>query len=246
MLEIALSATAEPCGLIPSVCGYINAVIYDMGEESANMVVSAFTEDQASRLTGISVHQLRYWDKTRLFCPQFAADDRRSPYSRVYSFQDIASLRVLNVLTKQYTVSVQHLREVARKLCAMDNGAWARTTLYVLKKKVNFVDPADGKQKEVVSGQYALGIALEQVMLDTKRDVQQMSERNAAMIGKVEKHRFVASNVPVIAGTRIPVKAIQSFSQAGYSIEQIRAEYPTLTEEDIKAAIAFKSKIRAA
>ena len=132
-----------------------------MINHSVNQVVSAFTENQASRLTGISVHQLRYWDRTQLFSPQFAAKDRRSPYSRVYSFQDIAALRVLNVLTNQYSVSVQHLREVSRKLCSMDNGAWARTTLYVLKKKVNFVDPEDGKRKEVVSGQYAIGIDLE-------------------------------------------------------------------------------------
>ena len=122
---------------------------------STKKVIAAFTEEQASRLTGITVHQLRYWDKTKLFSPQFAAADRRLAFSRVYSFQDIAALRVLNVLTKQYSVSVQHLRDVARKLCAMDNSAWIRTTLYVLKGRVNFIDPSDGKQREIVSGQYA-------------------------------------------------------------------------------------------
>ncbi|WP_198033051.1 DUF433 domain-containing protein [Methylosinus sp. PW1] len=217
-----------------------------MAHKPPNEIVSAFTEEQASRLTGITVNQLRYWDKTRLFCPQFAAADRRAPFSRVYSFQDIAALRVLNVLTKQYSVSVQHIREVAKRLCSMDNGAWARTTLYVLKRKVNFVDPADGKQKEIVSGQYAIGIPLEKVVSDTKRDVQQMSERSSSMIGTVETHRHVVSNSPVIAGTRVPVKAIKSFADAGYTVEQIRSEYPTLTREDIEAAISYKSKNKAA
>jgi len=217
-----------------------------MNSQPANQVVSAFTEDQASRLTGISVHQLRYWDRTQLFSPQFAAKDRRSPYSRVYSFQDIAALRVLNVLTSQYSVSVQHLREVSKKLCSMDNGAWARTTLYVLKRKVNFVDPQDGKQKEVVSGQYAIGIPLEKVVSDTKRDVEKISAREPAKIGKIEQSRFVASNAPVIAGTRIPVKAIKSFADAGYSVEQIINEYPSLSAEDIVAAISFKLPIKAA
>ena len=217
-----------------------------MINHSVNQVVSAFTENQASRLTVISVHQLRYWDRTQLFSPQFAAKDRRSPYSRVYSFQDIAALRVLNVLTNQYSVSVQHLREVSRKLCSMDNGAWARTTLYVLKKKVNFVDPEDGKRKEVVSGQYAIGIDLEQVMSDTKRDVEKISVRESDKIGKIEKSRFVVSNSSVIAGTRIPVKAIKSFADAGYSVEQIIREYPSLSAEDIVAAISFKSQIKAA
>ena len=153
---------------------------------------------------------------------------------------------MLNVLTNQYSVSVQHLREVSRKLCSMDNGAWARTTLYVLKKKVNFVDPEDGKRKEVVSGQYAIGIDLEQVMSDTKRDVEKISVRESDKIGKIEKSRFVVSNSSVIAGTRIPVKAIKSFADAGYSVEQIIREYPSLSAEDIVAAISFKSQIKAA
>lgn len=44
-----------------------------------------------------------------------------------------------------------------------------------------------------------------------------------------------------IAGTRIPVRAIKSFHKAGYSISQIRAEYPTLTAKEIKAAVEFRS-----
>ena len=216
-----------------------------MSSADPKTVVSAFTEDQASRLTGVSVHQLRYWDRTKLFVPEFADENRRVAYSRIYSFQDIASLRVLNVLTKQYSISVQHLREVAKKLCSMDNSAWVRTVLYVLKKRVNFIDPEDGKQKEVVSGQYALGIPLEQVVSDTKRDIAALSKRDPSKEGNVEQNRFIASNAPVVAGTRIPVAAIQSFANAGYTVEQIMKEYPSLTKADIQSAISFK-KNRAA
>lgn len=205
-------------------------------------VVSAFTEEQASRLTGVSVHQLRYWDRTKLFVPEFAEPNRRVAYSRIYSFQDIASLRILNVLTKQYSISVQHLREVAKKLCRMDNSAWSRIVLYVLKKRVNFIDPEDGKQKEVVSGQYALGIPLEQVVSDTKRDIAALSTRDPSKEGRIEQNRFIVSNSPVIAGTRIPVAAIQSFADAGYTIEQIMKEYPSLTKADIQTAVSFKKQ----
>ena len=47
------------------------------------------------------------------------------------------------------------------------------------------------------------------------------------------------NNAVVIAGTRIPVNTIKRFSDHGYSVEQIIKEYPTLTEVDIKAAIAY-------
>lgn len=217
-----------------------------MTAQSANQVVSAFTEDQASRLTGVSVHQLRYWDRTKLFAPQFADENRRAAFSRVYSFQDIAALRVLNVLTKQYSVSVQHLREVSRRLCAMDNSAWARTTLYVLKKKVNFVDPTDGKQKEIVSGQYAIGIPLEKVVSDTRRDIKTLSERDSGQIGKIQRNRNISHNAPVISGTRIPVRTIKNFHEDGYTIEQIIAEYPSLSAADVKAAIEFEQGNKAA
>lgn len=217
-----------------------------MSNASSHGVISAFTEDQASRLTGLTVHQLRYWDRTGFFRPQFADPNRRSPFSRIYSFRDIASLRVLSVLTKQYSVSVRHLRDVAARLCAMDGNAWSRTTLYVLKRRVNFVDPEDGKQREIVSGQYALGIPLETVMSDTRRDVEALSVRSSEDVGAVERSRFVASNALVVAGTRIPVAAVRSFVDAGYSPAQIMQEYPTLSEADIRAAVSFDRQTKAA
>lgn len=217
-----------------------------MSEMSANEVLSAFTEEQASRLTGVSVNQLRYWDRTGMFSPQFADENRRAAYSRVYSFLDITALRVLNVLTKQYSVSVQHLRDVAKKLCTMDNGAWSRTTLYVLKRRVNFDDPEDGRQREVVSGQYSIGIPLEKVISDTRRDIKTLSERDAGDVGKIQRDRYVSHNTPVISGTRIPVRAIKNFHEDGYTIEQIIAEYPSLSAADVSAAIDFERGTKAA
>jgi MerR HTH family regulatory protein len=50
--------------------------------------------DQAAKLTGLTVHRLRHWDRTGFFVPSFAAKNRRSPFSRVYSFKDLLSLRL--------------------------------------------------------------------------------------------------------------------------------------------------------
>lgn len=209
-------------------------------------VIAAFTEEQVERLTGVSVHRLRYWDQTSFFLPSFAEKDRASPFSRIYSFVDVAALRVLSVLIKEYQVPLQHLRKVAQKLGKMDSESWARTTLYVLNKKVVFADPEDGKQREVVSGQYMIGIPLQKILIDANRDIRTLSKRDQDRVGKIEKNRNVSHNVSVVAGTRIPVRSIKNFAEDGYSVEQILNEYPILTAADIKAALADAGKHEAA
>jgi uncharacterized protein (DUF433 family) len=47
---------------------------------------------------------------------------------------------------------------------------------------------------------------------------------------------------PVVAGTRITVELILEKLGAGESFEQILSEHPRLTEEDIRAAIAFAAE----
>ena len=204
-------------------------------------VVMAFSEEHVARLTGITVHQLRYWDRTGFFHPAFAADDRKVAFSRVYSFKDVVSLRVLNILRNKYGVSVQHLRQVSDRLAHLADDRWIKTTLYVLKRKVNFAEPETGGTREVVSGQYALGIPLAVVIDDTQRDVKELRRRDPSKIGTVIHNRLIAHNTAVVGGTRIPTAAIKRFSDAGYSAEQIIEEYPDLTEEDITHQSVIKT-----
>lgn len=201
------------------------------------MIISAFTEEQVERLTGISKRQLRYWDKTDFFTPAFVSENRRVAYSRIYSFTDVASLRVLNVLRNQYRVPLQHLRAVAKELPQMSTDKWTKTELFVLNRRVVFAEPGTNKYREIVSRQYVIGIALNVVLSDTERDVEDLNRRDESMIGKVTRSRNICHNSWVIAGTRIPVIAIKRFAEEGYSISQIREEYPTLTEADIRSAI---------
>lgn len=200
-------------------------------------VIGAFSEEHVERLTGVSATQLRYWDRTGFFTPDYAAEDRRQPYSRIYSFRDVVALRVLNALRNTHRVPLQELRRVAENLAGLSNDKWARTTLYVHNRHVVFIEPDSGRRREVVSGQYMADIPLEVVIADTRRDVAKLRQRDGNDIGHIARSRFVNHNAWVVAGTRIPTAAIWRFHEAGYSVDQIIGEYPDLTPDDIAAAI---------
>ena len=210
-----------------------------MGTEDTqtNVIVSAFTEDQVVRLTGISKRQLRYWDNTDFFTPSLAYENRRASHSRLYSFRDIVCLKVLHSIRNEIRVPLPHLREVKEKLAHLGDDVWSKTTLYVLNKRIVFVNPETEKKEDILTGQMVLQIPLEVVSSDMQEAVQAMRRRDKSSVGRIERHRNVVHNQPVIAGTRIPVRSVKAFADAGYSVDEIRKEYPTLTDADIRAAI---------
>ena len=203
-----------------------------------DIVIAAFSEDHVERLTGISRRQLQHWDKRGFFAPSLVDEERRRPYSRIYSFRDVACLQVLNALRNEAGVPFHHLQDVKEELAHLGDDMWAKTTLYVLNKRVIIENPETSEKEEIVSGQGVLQIPLQLVKRNLERAVQLLWTRDESTIGQVAKQRGVAGSTPVIAGTRISVRSIKAFSDAGYSIEKIRDEYPALTEDDIRAALA--------
>jgi uncharacterized protein (DUF433 family) len=199
-------------------------------------VVSAFSADHVVHLTGLTKAQLTYWDKTGFFAPQYADDNRRASYSRIYSFKDVVGLRTLSILRGKHGVSLPHLREVALELSTYSKAPFADIQLKVWNRKVQFDEPEAGKTRGVVDGQYVL-LPLISVIEDVRREAERLKQREPTQIGKLEKHRNVAHNALVIAGTRIPVSTILAFVEDGYSTADILGEYPTLTAADIEAAI---------
>jgi uncharacterized protein (DUF433 family) len=204
-------------------------------------VVAAFTEEQTAKLTGISVRQLRYWDRIDFFAPSLTSENRSDPYSRLYSFRDLVSLRVLHALRNESKVSLAHLRGVKEGLLHLGDDIWSVTTLYVLNRKVVFDNPATKQKEEVVSHQGVLGIPLKIVTGEMQDAVNRLKHRGDDIVGRVERHRNIAHNQAVIAGTRIPVSHIKAFAAEGYSSEDILKEYPTLTLEDVSAALKYEA-----
>ena len=49
----------------------------------------------------------------------------------------------------------------------------------------------------------------------------------------------ICGGQPVIKGTRVTLKTILASLAEGARIEEILADFPTLTEEDVRAVIAF-------
>jgi uncharacterized protein (DUF433 family) len=216
------------------------------GGVDAVVVIAAFSEEQVQRLTGISRTQLRYWDRTKFFSPSYADEDRHQAYSRVYSFRDVVCLNVLNALRNSARVTLPHLREVKDKLAHLGDDLWAKTTLYVLNRRVIFDNPQTRAREEVTTGQIVLQIPLQVVRGQMADAVKLLWTRDKTKVGAVEQMRNVARNQPVIAGTRIPVQAIKNFAEAGYSVKRIIAEYPSLTAEDVEAALSYKDDKKAA
>lgn len=215
-----------------------NDIVNPMSEKTTKNVIAAFTEEQVERLTGVTVRQLRTWDRTKFFAPSLAYEDRSRPFARLYSFRDLACLKVLNALRNESNVSLQHLREVKKKLSHLGDDAWAKTTLYVLNKKVIFDNPETKSKEEIVSGQGILQIPLKVVTGELQSAVDAMRKRDESAVGKIERKRGTGS-AAIIAGTRIPVSSIKAFAEAGYSVDAIMKEYPTLDRDDIVAAINF-------
>lgn len=205
-----------------------------------NVVRAAFSEEQVERLTGVSRQQLRYWDRTDFFKPEFGEENRRVAYSRIYSFKDVASLRTLNVLRNQYNVPLQQLRKVATELTELSESGWNSVELFVLNRSVVFVEPDTEQYQEIVSKQYVIGLPLSVVISDTKRDIERMQRRDDDQLGQITRARNVRHNAWVVAGTRVKVETIKRFAEDGFSVKQILEEFPTLTEADVKAALAHK------
>lgn len=215
----------------------------------APIEILAFSARQVCRLTGLSMSQLRYWDKTDFFSPEYAEEYGLGAFSRVYSFRDVVGLFVIGLLRKKYRFSLQELRSVGEYLYRFHETPWSSLALHVRGRRgIVFRDP-DAPEMFISTrpkgqGVLPFTVALDAVALHVERKVARLRVRRQAEIGKIEKNRLVMNNAPAIAGTRIMTAAIWNFSDAGYNTEAIIKEYPRLTPADVRAALEFEAERR--
>jgi uncharacterized protein (DUF433 family) len=214
------------------------ANVHTMTTDQQN-IIRAFSAKHVVRVTGLSNRQLSYWDKTEFFKPRYAYENRRSPYGRIYSFKDVVGLRIISILRKEHQIPLQQLRKVAREFTKYGETPWSLLAIYVFRKEVHFREPDSGRIRSVVGKQY-INLELQSIAEDVANRAAQLKERSKEQIGRVVRHRHIAHNSWVIAGTRIPVAAIKRFHAAGYASTDIVREYPLLTTKDVKAALRHR------
>src|ERR671914_204764 len=77
--------------------------------------MEGFTAEQASRFTGCTSHQLRYWDRIDLVKPSVQATGGRPGVRRLYDFRDLVVLRVIRSLLEG-GMSLQRVRRAIHYL----------------------------------------------------------------------------------------------------------------------------------
>ena len=159
-----------------------------------NGVVQAFTEEQVARLTGVTVRQLRYWDQTGFFHPEYAYENRSDTFSRIYSYLDLVSLKVIARLRER--VPLQRLRLVKQKLSEINPSLWRGITLVAHGGEVVFLHSGSGEPEEVISGQKVMKIALRDVTDDLEEKVRELRQRDGSKVGTVERDQSVIGQCP--------------------------------------------------
>lgn len=202
------------------------------GQEPPSNVLFAFSADHAARITNLSKARLTRWDREGFFSPEHVdPDDRGNPYSRVYSFTDLVGLRTLAILADKHHISLGELRKTYPALAKKVKRPWVDTPLSVLNRKVVWnLSTLPRDRHGQIAGAH---IELPTVATEIAEKADALRARSKDQIGATERHKFVAHNALVVAGTRIPVAAIQSFVRAGYDDAGIVKQYPSLEVFDV-------------
>lgn len=62
------------------------------------------------------------------------------------------------------------------------------------------------------------------------------------LIDRITRDPQICAGQPVICGTRVLVRVILGFLAHGETTETILREFPSITEEDVRAVIAFAAR----
>src|SRR3972149_7950037 len=102
--------------------------------------VLGFTPEQASRVSGLSLRQVRYWDKTGFFSPNITTDMRRTS-AKLYSFRNLVGLRTIALLRNTHHIPLQELRKVGKWLAQWHEKPWGSLRLYLTGGRNLFAEP---------------------------------------------------------------------------------------------------------
>lgn len=127
------------------------------------MSEQGFRVPEVTKIVGISYRQLDYWARTDLVRPSIQDADG-SGTQRLYSFQDLATLRVIKKLLDT-GVSLQQVRKAIAALAKMKTPAHG-ATLVSDGARIYAVDSPDAVIDLLAKGQGVFAIAIDRVWSD--------------------------------------------------------------------------------
>jgi DNA-binding transcriptional MerR regulator len=152
--------------------------------------VDGFTAQQASKLTGCTAHQLRYWDRVKLVVPSLQSTGGRPGKRRLYSFRDLVSLRVVRSLLDN-GMSVQRVRrawDYLRRSADMD--LHLANVKLVAEGEAIYAIAEDAQILDALrQGQLAFFGTINEITLDVEEDVTRFEldrDRFLEMLQRVE------------------------------------------------------------
>lgn len=183
--------------------------------------------DMVARLAGVSERRIDYWERTGLVSPTVDTTLVGSRRTRLYDFTDAMTVMVLASLRQH--VSLQHVRQIVAHVRALEFKV-PEVKFALAGERVHF-QLADGTWSGIDDpGQIVLHEVLDLAPLRTRVLTPARSREDE---GQVVRLRGVRGSKPVMAGTRVPVRAVQSFLEDGATTDEILEAYPALTAVDV-------------
>jgi len=186
------------------------------------------TRTRIARLSSVTERRLDYWEKTGLLHSTVNEGLTGNRRTRLYGFEDAMTAMVLAALREH--VTLQHIRQIVDHLRRIQYRV-TEVSFALIGTQVYFQTPDGDWGGAEDPGQVVLHQVLDLRPLRTA--VLNAGRRREDEHGLIERRRGVHGSKPVIAGTRIPVRAVQAHFEAGRSDEDILKAYPSLTPEDL-------------
>ena len=135
--------------------------------------MEGFTAHQASRFTGCTPRQLRYWDQVGLVRPTIQQTGGRPGVPRMYAFRDLVALRVVKSLLDG-GMSLQRVRrawEFLNRTAGLDEHL-AEVKLVTDGKSIFKVVRREGEVTDALrQGQMAFFVAIDEVTRQVSNEV---------------------------------------------------------------------------
>jgi uncharacterized protein (DUF433 family) len=187
-----------------------------------------FQLEEAARLAGLSKARLDRILATSVHVP--------SGESTLLSFRDLVALRTVARL-KSYGVSLQRLRSAYWHLREYSASPWSELVVGVAPKKdVAFLNrTTDQWEAANATKQLLAPFSIAEVEEEMAAAVERDRKRKPEHLGKVDRVRGVMGGEECFQGTRIPVRIVRDYLNDGASVDEILADYPSLSIQDIQA-----------